>query len=95
MDKSEKIALESRGRGLLLTTLRANDEVRDEKSFFEDIHNSNPDKQMLEIAEKIIEQQLGAFKPAQFVDRYEDALRDLIKQKQKANPSLPKKRRRT
>ncbi len=102
MDKSEKIALgrlvmhnrerivalEPRGRGLLLTTLRAHDEVRDEKSFFEDIANAKPDRQMLEIAEKIIEQQTGAFKPAQFVDRYEDALRDLIKQKQKGKPII-------
>jgi len=101
-DKSEKIALgrlvmhnrerivalEPRGRGLILTTLRAHDEVRDEKSFFEDIANAKPDRQMLEIAEKIIEQQTGAFKPAQFVDRYEDALRDLIKQKQKGKPII-------
>lgn len=77
------VALEPRGRGLLLTTLRAADEVRAEKEFFDDIPASKPDKQMLAIAEKIIDQQAGPFKPQQFIDRYEDALRDLIKQKQK------------
>jgi len=35
------------------------------------------------IAEKIIEQQEGPFDPSQFKDRYEDALRALIKQKEK------------
>ena len=33
---------------------------------------------MLEIAEKIIEQQEAEFDPTEFKDRYEDALRDLI-----------------
>lgn len=82
------VAIEPRGRGLLLTTLRAADEIRAEKDFFDDIPAGKPDKQMLEIAEKIIEQQSGPFKPAQFVDRYEDALRDLIKQKQKGKPII-------
>lgn len=77
------VALEPRGRGLLLTTLRAADEVRDEKDFFDDIPATKADKQMLAIAEKIIDQQAGPFKPKEFIDRYEDALRDLIKKKQK------------
>jgi DNA end-binding protein Ku len=102
MEKSEKVALgrlvmhnrerivaiEPRGKGLLLTTLHAADEIRAEKTFFDDIPAAKPDKQMLEIAEKIIDQQVAAFKPAQFVDRYEDALRDLIKQKQKGKPII-------
>jgi DNA end-binding protein Ku len=38
---------------------------------------------MMAIAEKIIEQQEGPFDPSQFNDRYEDALRALIKEKEK------------
>jgi DNA end-binding protein Ku len=38
---------------------------------------------MIAIAEKIIEQQQGPLDPSQFNDRYEDALRALIKEKQK------------
>jgi DNA end-binding protein Ku len=38
---------------------------------------------MLEIAEKIIEQQEGKFAPSTFKDRYEDAVRDLIARKKK------------
>ena len=45
-----------------------------------------PDPQMLAIAEKIVEQQAGEFDPAEFVDRYEDALRALIEEKKKGQP---------
>ena len=38
---------------------------------------------MIEIARKIIEQQEGAFEPRKFEDRYENALRDLIRRKEK------------
>jgi DNA end-binding protein Ku len=38
---------------------------------------------MLQIAEKIIEQQEAKFDPTEFKDRYEDALRDLIARKSK------------
>ena len=44
-----------------------------------------PDAQMLAIAEKIVEQQAGDFDPAEFVDRYEDALRDMIEEKKKGH----------
>jgi non-homologous end joining protein Ku len=37
---------------------------------------------MIAIAEKIIEQQEGPFDPSQFVDRYEEALKALIEDKQ-------------
>jgi DNA end-binding protein Ku len=38
---------------------------------------------MVEIAEKIIAQLSGAFDPSKFTDRYEDALKELIAQKEK------------
>ena len=40
---------------------------------------------MISIAEKIIEQQEGPFDPSQFVDRYEEALKALIEDKQKGH----------
>jgi DNA end-binding protein Ku len=40
---------------------------------------------MLAIAEKIVDQQTGEFDPAEFVDRYEDALRELIEEKKKGH----------
>ncbi len=77
------LAIEPRDNGLIAWSLRTHDEVRDPKEAFEDIPNQKADPKMVEIAAKIIEQQEGPFEPADFNDRYEDALRALIKQKEK------------
>jgi DNA end-binding protein Ku len=77
------VAIEPRGKGLLLTTLRSHDEIRDEEDFFRGVSARKPAKEMLAIAEKIIDQQAEAFDPSDFTDRYEDALRKIIKRKQK------------
>ncbi|MEL0029186.1 MAG: Ku protein, partial [Perlucidibaca sp.] len=77
------VAIEPRGRGLLLTTLRSHDEINDEDDVFRGIPARKPGREMLSIAEKIIDQQADDFDPADFTDRYEDALRKVIKRKQK------------
>ncbi len=77
------VALEPRDKGIVAYTLRSDAEVIDPKMAFEDIPHTRSDKRMVEIAEKIIEQQEGAFDPSMFEDRYEKALRELIKRKQK------------
>jgi DNA end-binding protein Ku len=75
-------ALEPRDSGILLTTLRSHDEIRSTAGVF-DRNLPKPSPRMLEIAEKIIEQQQAEFDPTDFKDRYEDALRDLIARKAK------------
>lgn len=77
------VALEPRDKGIIVYTLRMGDEVVQPKDAFEDIPATRPDKQMVEIARKIIEQQAGAFEPEKFEDRYENALRELIRRKEK------------
>jgi DNA end-binding protein Ku len=77
------VALEPRDKGILVYTLRMADEVISPQKAFADIPAAKPDKRMIEIARKIIEQQEGAFEPDKFDDRYEVALRDLIRRKQK------------
>jgi DNA end-binding protein Ku len=77
------VALEPRDKGILVYTLRMADEVVLPKDAFADIPAAKPDKRMIEIARKIIEQQEGAFEPDKFEDRYENALRDLIRRKEK------------
>jgi DNA end-binding protein Ku len=79
------LALEPRDRGILAYTLRTHDEVRDPKDIFGHIPNIKPDAAMIDIAAKIIEQKEGPFDPSDFTDRYEDALRKLIAEKQKAH----------
>lgn len=86
MHQRERIcALEPRDKGILLTTLRTHDEIRATSQVF-DRSLPKPNAQMLQIAEKIIEQQDAKFDPTRFKDRYEDALRDLIAKKKKGKP---------
>lgn len=77
------LALEPRGKGILAYTIRTDAEVRKPEEVFQDISDAKPDSAMIAIAEKIIEQQEGPFDPTQFVDRYEEALKALIAEKQK------------
>lgn len=77
------VAIEPRGKGLLLSTLRAEDEVRDDAEFFDRIPAGKGDRKMIDIATRIIEQQEAEFDPSKFTDRYEAALRKVIARKGK------------
>jgi DNA end-binding protein Ku len=77
------LAIEPRDNGLLAYTLRAHDEVKSADEAFEEIPAHKADAGMVSIAEKIIDQLEGEFDPATFNDRYEDALKAMIKAKQK------------
>jgi DNA end-binding protein Ku len=77
------VAIEPRDNGLLVYTLRTDAEVVNPKQAFDDIPDAKPDPRMVDIARKIIEQQEGPFEPSQFEDRYEKALRELIKRKER------------
>lgn len=81
--KERQLALEVRGKGLVAYTLRAQDEVRDEADYFDDIKAVTADADMVEIAARIIGQKEADFDPADFKDRYDDALREMIKAKAK------------
>ena len=86
MSTRERVcAIEIEEDGLVLTTLRTTEEVRTLDEIGHS-HLPKPDAQMLEIAEKIVAQQSGDFDPAEFTDRYEDALRALIEEKKKGKP---------
>ncbi len=65
--------------------MRSHDEIRSSEEIF-DRNLPKPDARMLDIAEKIIEQQEADFDPTEFKDRYEDALRELIERKKKGEP---------
>jgi DNA end-binding protein Ku len=79
------VAIEPRGEGLLATTLRTRDEVVNTAAALEDLPQGKPDKQMIDIARKIIDQKDGPFDPEEFTDRYEDALRALIEEKKRGH----------
>ncbi|MBS0535310.1 MAG: Ku protein [Proteobacteria bacterium] len=75
------LLLRPRGKGLLATTLRYKNEVRDEKNYFDDIPNIKVPADMLKLATHILETKKGKFDPSKFEDRYETALMELIKAK--------------
>jgi len=86
MHQRERLmALEPRGEGILSYSLRSNREVRNPAEVFDAIPDKKPNPQMVDIATKIIEQLEGPFDPSQFNDRYEDALRNLIREKEKGH----------
>lgn len=81
-NREHVIALEPRGKGMLGVTLRYPYEIRDEGKYFDDIPTETVPKDMLELATHIVHGKAGHFKPDKFDDKYESALRELIKRKQ-------------
>ena len=77
------IALEARGKGLMGLTVRYPYEVRNEKDYFDDIEDKKVPNDMLELASHIVDTKRGEFDPQKFEDRYEDALKELLRKKQK------------
>ena len=77
------VALKPCGRGLLLETLRYADEVHKANSYFREIGDTKPDEDMLDLASMLIEKKTGTFDAKDFHNRYVDALRDLIAEKQR------------
>jgi DNA end-binding protein Ku len=75
------IALEARDKGILGMLLHYPYEVRKPEEYFGDIPDEKAPKEMLDLAVHIIDTMTGHFNPEKFDDRYEDALRDLIKRK--------------
>jgi Ku protein len=77
------IGLEARGKGIMGITLRYPYEVRDENNYFDDIPSERVGKDMLDLAKHIIKTKTGHFHPDKFEDRYEDALKELLRKKDK------------
>jgi DNA end-binding protein Ku len=81
------IALEPMGKGLMGTLLRYPYEVRSEKDYFDDIQDVKVTKDMLDLAQHIVERKSASFEPEKFEDHYESALVDLINQKRNGLPA--------
>ena len=78
------VALKPCGRGLLLETLRYADEVNKAQSYFREIGDHEPDADLLDMAAMLIERKAGKFDPSEFHNRYVDALKALIAEKQRS-----------
>jgi len=78
------VSLKPCGKGLVLETLRYEDEVRKAQGYFKEIGATKPDKGMIDLAKTLIEQKAAPFDASEFHDRYVEALEELIKKKAKA-----------
>lgn len=78
------VSLKPCGKGIVLETLRYEDEVRKAQSYFKDIPTSKPSKDMLDLAKTLIDQKTAPFDAGEFHDRYVEALEELIAKKRKA-----------
>jgi DNA end-binding protein Ku len=83
------VMLEPRGKGIVATSLHYANEVHAATGYFDEIPDIELPKQMTELATHIIEKMAGKFEPEQFDDRYETALIELIRSKQKGMPVKP------
>ena len=81
------LMLQPRGKGLMATALRYNNEVRAEDSYFDEIPNTKVPADMLDLATHILKGKKAKFDPDKFEDRYETALTSLIRAKQAGKPA--------
>lgn len=87
--RERPVLIEPLGKGMVLTTLRYDSTVRQPDMVFEDIKAVKTDKEMIELAEHIIDKKAARFDPSKFDDKYEEALLELIRAK-KAGRKAPK-----
>jgi len=79
--RSSLVAIMPFGDGLLLEMLRYQDELRKTDPSFAEIKSVKPGKELVHLAEELIERKAGPFKPEAFRDKYVDALNELIEAK--------------
>ena len=80
-NREHVIMLKPLGKGLLGTTLRYPYQLRDEKSYFKAIPTPRVTKEMVDLAAHILDAKTSKFDPDKFEDKYETALKKLIKRK--------------
>ncbi|MGH6799221.1 MAG: Ku protein [Roseiarcus sp.] len=85
--KRERVVmLQPWGKGLLGATLRYPYEIRDEAIYFGDIAEIQIPKDMLTLAEHILESKAAKFDPSNFHDRYEEAIVAMLNEKKAGMP---------
>ncbi|GHA35486.1 non-homologous end joining protein Ku [Devosia pacifica] len=82
------VTIGAKDNGMFITTLRNPSEVRGTAEYFGDIPDGKPEPEMLELAEKLIEQKSTRFDPKAYEDRYEVALMEMIKEKLKGHKPI-------
>ena len=81
------IMLQPWEKGMLGTTIRYPYELRKSSDYFSDIPDVKIDPELLRLAEHILLGKSTPFDPSRFVDRYEQAVIELIETKRKGHPA--------
>lgn len=74
-------AIKPCGSGIMLETLRYEEEIRESDPYFGDIDDNAVDKEQLSLAKELIKRKTASFKPEKFHDHYKEALQELINSK--------------
>jgi DNA end-binding protein Ku len=92
LSKRERVMmLQAWDKGLLGTTLRYPYELRDPATYFDDIPEITVPKDMLALAEHILDSKAADFDPSTFHDRYEEAVVAMLRKKQAGMPAIAAK----
>ena len=84
------IMLQPWDKGLLGMTLRYPYELRDAKDYFYEIADVKVEPELLTLAQHILKTKEAKFDPTRFVDRYEQAVVEMLQQKQAGLPTTVK-----
>ena len=87
-NRERVITFGARENGMFVTVLRNPSEVRGTAEYFGNIPAVKPEPEMLELAEKLIEQKVKTFDPKAYEDRYEVALMNMIREKLKGHKPI-------
>lgn len=87
-NRERVVTIGAREEGMFVTVLRNPNEVRGTAEYFGNIPEVKPEPEMLELAEKLIEQKVKKFDPKDYEDRYEVALMAMIREKLKGHKPI-------
>jgi DNA end-binding protein Ku len=88
-DRERWVAVQPRGQGILLTTMKYPYEVRSQDQAFARIDDDKPDPKAVAVMEEVIDLMAAEWNPKEFKDRYQEALQQLLKEKQKGHKVQP------
>ena len=80
-ERDHVVLLEPRDTGMLATVLRSPEEVRDAKDAFRGTKKPKVGRELLDVAQMLIDKKMGRFQPSEFKDHYQAALKTLLKAK--------------
>jgi len=80
-NRERPVLISPKDKGLAMTTLRTAREVRSAEAYFENVGDDPIESELLDMAKLLIQARRKPFQPSLFVDRYEEALRNLLQSK--------------